>query len=299
MTDPTASCLAAAAETGWAADEKEPHPFRLDRLTDHSNECRPVGWLRMLTIGVRTLLDGDATDPPNRADIGGPGSGGKFNVRSISEEDRVVVEVACAECLEVVSRVPVFGSLDAADLQNHYDDQCGARGLADPRQRRPALETTTKAKEQVLHPVFQEEKAMTTAEMIAEKDVTPENLAALFKRAFFEVSRDDDGDVVVQTDGPLIFVRVRDNKLIKYMAVYKLKANTPLERKHAFVNRLNDEVILCRFSVPQQNSDLMIADYYMPFGESVPAFQIVSALRSFSRVVLHALGSYDDDNLVE
>ena len=26
MTDPTASCLATVAETGWAADEKEPHP---------------------------------------------------------------------------------------------------------------------------------------------------------------------------------------------------------------------------------------------------------------------------------
>ena len=56
---------------------------------------------------------------------------------------------------------------------------------------------------------------MTTAEMIAEKDVTPENLAALFKRAFFEVSRDDDGDVVVQTEGPLIFVCVGSQSLSK------------------------------------------------------------------------------------
>ena len=27
LTDPTASCLAAAAKTGWAADEEEPHPY--------------------------------------------------------------------------------------------------------------------------------------------------------------------------------------------------------------------------------------------------------------------------------
>ena len=27
LTDPTASCLAAAAKTGWAADEEEPHPI--------------------------------------------------------------------------------------------------------------------------------------------------------------------------------------------------------------------------------------------------------------------------------
>ena len=34
MTDPTASCLAAAAETGWAADEKEPHPIQIIAAQD-------------------------------------------------------------------------------------------------------------------------------------------------------------------------------------------------------------------------------------------------------------------------
>ena len=34
MTDPIASCLAAAGETDWAANEEEPHPYDFRFLTD-------------------------------------------------------------------------------------------------------------------------------------------------------------------------------------------------------------------------------------------------------------------------
>ena len=45
MTDPIASCLAAAGETDWAANEEEPHPISL-------YDARPEGraWLKVVDL---------------------------------------------------------------------------------------------------------------------------------------------------------------------------------------------------------------------------------------------------------
>lgn len=86
---------------------------------------------------------------------------------------------------------------------------------------------------------------METAEILPENEVTTENLATLFKRAFFSISFDKDGDLVVQTDGPKVFVIVDENKkMLKYMTIYGVKETSPLELKHALANRMNDSIIL-------------------------------------------------------
>ena len=63
LTDPTASCLATVAETGWAADEKEPHPidYGLDYGWRQSGDqplmytrCRTV-WDRMEALGLEYM----------------------------------------------------------------------------------------------------------------------------------------------------------------------------------------------------------------------------------------------------
>ena len=141
---------------------------------------------------------------------------------------------------------------------------------------------------------------MTTAEVIAENEVTTSNLAQIFKRAFFKTSLDDDGDLVVHSDGPRVIVTVnQDNKLIEFMSIYGVKESAPLDMKYAFTNRMNDDIILGRFSIPEQRPDMLIADYYLPFEEGIPAFQIVSVLRLFARVVSSAIRQCDKNDLVE
>lgn len=141
---------------------------------------------------------------------------------------------------------------------------------------------------------------MATAEILAESEVTKENIAGLCKRAFMSTSFDKDGDLVVQTDGPRVVVMVdADKKLIKYLALYGVKKSSPLELKHAFVNKMTDTVIFGRFSIPDRRPDVLVADYFLPYEEGVPAFQIVSALRLFARVVPAAIGACDDNGLVE
>ena len=142
---------------------------------------------------------------------------------------------------------------------------------------------------------------MEASEFIAENEVTTENLAAIFKRAFFSTSLDEDGDLFVQTDDiRRVYVIVDErHKLLSYRALFSVKETASLESKHAFVNKLNDDYILVRFSIMESHSDCLAADYSLPFEEGIPAFQIGSALRRFSRVAFKAIYDSDDNDVVE
>ena len=139
------------------------------------------------------------------------------------------------------------------------------------------------------------------SEIIEEDEVTTENLEALFKRAFFSTKINEDDCLVVSTENiRSVVVEVdEDRKLLKYMAAFGLKEEAPLELKHAFVNRMNDRIIFPRFSVVEKRPDVLVADYFLTFEGGILAFQIMSALRLFSRVVRGAINKCDDDDLVE
>lgn len=135
---------------------------------------------------------------------------------------------------------------------------------------------------------------------IVESEVTPENIRELFSRAFYNTDLDDDGDVVVNAEPISVFISInRNNRLLKYSTYYKVDETAPLESKLAFVNKMNDDVVLCRFSIPEDHEDTLVADYFLPFGESISSFQIVSALRLFALVVVNAISDCDDDDLVK
>jgi hypothetical protein len=91
----------------------------------------------------------------------------------------------------------------------------------------------------------------------------------------------------------------QDNKLIRFMSIYGVKESAPLELKHAFVNKMTDDVILVRFSIPESRPDMLIADYHLPFEDGIRAFQVVSALRLFSRIVPYAIRTCDENDLME
>ena len=139
-----------------------------------------------------------------------------------------------------------------------------------------------------------------TPEYIVESEVTPENIRQLFARAFYSVHLDEDDDIVVNAEPISVYISInKDNKLLKYTAPFRVDAGAPLTQKHALVNKMNDDVILCRFSIPEDHEDMMLADYFLSFGESIPSFQIVSTIRLFASVVSNAIGDCDDDDLIK
>ena len=132
---------------------------------------------------------------------------------------------------------------------------------------------------------------------LPEGEVNAQKLAEIFKVAYMKCTIDEDGDLLVQTDGPRVFVSVQeDKKLLKFIAMYGLKESATEEMKMAFVNRMNDGIIFARFSVAR--ADTLMADYYLPYEEGILAFQIVAALRLFGRVVPGAIQACDKDDLV-
>ena len=116
-------------------------------------------------------------------------------------------------------------------------------------------------------------------------DVTPQTLCELFARASYSTRLDDDGDVFVNAESISVYVSINeDNKVIRYTAYCKIDESMSLESKHAFVNKMNDNFVFCRFSVPDKYSDTLVVDYYLSFGERINSFQVVSSLGLFARI---------------
>ena len=139
-----------------------------------------------------------------------------------------------------------------------------------------------------------------TPEYIVESEVTPETIHRLFTRAFYSTHMDDDEDIIVNADPISVYISINKNtKLLKYTAPFRIDPDAPLALKHVLANKMNDDVILCRFSIPDDHDDMLVADYFLSFGESISSFQIVSTLRLFVSVVSNAIGNCDDNDLIK
>lgn len=136
-------------------------------------------------------------------------------------------------------------------------------------------------------------------EVLSESDVTRGKLRGLFKAAYLKTELDDDGDLVVTTDvGVKVIVTIdEERKFLKYLAIYGLKEDAPDTDKHEFVNKINDAVIMVRFSVPR--ADVLVGDYFLSFEEGITGYQIVNAARMIGRIVVQAIDEYDENDLVE
>ncbi len=141
---------------------------------------------------------------------------------------------------------------------------------------------------------------MAELDLVEESDLTLERLAKIFARAFLKTNIDSDGDLRVFTDGPSVLVSLQTgvNSFLKFLTVYDFEDNVPLEAKLALVNKINDRMILVRMSVPENNQDLLVSDYFLPFDGGVVEFQLVSALRLFAKIVLASLKEYDTAGIV-
>jgi hypothetical protein len=137
------------------------------------------------------------------------------------------------------------------------------------------------------------------AQLLAASDVTSEKVANIFSQAFLAVTRDDDGDVIVQGEGVKVFILSdQERKLLKYSAIFPLVATRSLEHKRAFISRLNNEMIFVRFAVPKENENVLYCDYILPLEGGVTAHQIVASFRIFSRVIVSALRAYEELGMV-
>jgi hypothetical protein len=134
---------------------------------------------------------------------------------------------------------------------------------------------------------------------LEEDQVTPTNILQLFDNAFMKAALDEDKDIRVTTGpGTVFFVKVlQDKKMLKYMSMFGFKESSTEVEKLAFLNKLNSEVILSRFSMPR--NDVLLSEYFLSYEKGIPTYQVISSFRLFERVALGAVGQFDNTDLVE
>lgn len=138
-----------------------------------------------------------------------------------------------------------------------------------------------------------------SADILLENEVTCQTLQQCFKAAFLKTEIDEDGDLRVQSDfgiNPFVMLE-QDRKFIKFMSVFSLKESFTEEKKLKFINKLNDEVILVRFSMPE--ADMLSAEYYLFYEEGILPYQIIHSFRKFAKITVQAIEEYDTEDLVE
>ncbi len=139
---------------------------------------------------------------------------------------------------------------------------------------------------------------MLAADILDERDVNTQNLGRLFKRTFIYHKECDDGDLLAISEGeyPVVISCEDDLKFIHYMCFLTVKESASYADKLILVNDINSSAIFARFSLVRP--ELILADYFLPFEDGVPAFQVIASYKIFSDSVLRAIRKHDDKGLV-
>ena len=124
---------------------------------------------------------------------------------------------------------------------------------------------------------------------IEEHDVDTDRIEALFKQAYYSVSRDEDDDLVV-SDELSVYVMVQESsKRIRYMAPIHVNEGAERAEKLEIVNRINDEYTFCRVYLPSDRHDMIGADLELTFEGGIVPLHVISLFRKFVSSVTHSL----------
>lgn len=136
---------------------------------------------------------------------------------------------------------------------------------------------------------------------ILEKDVSVGTIQQVFKNAYMKTSLDKDGDLWVEVENNFkVMIQIDSSrKLLNYRLTFGFKKPEADTKKLVFANKMNSEIIMARFSVPESDASTLVVDYFLPYEEEVPAFQIVSAIRLLAGVSIKAVRKYDVGDLIE
>lgn len=132
-------------------------------------------------------------------------------------------------------------------------------------------------------------------EFIEEQDVNKDRIEALFKQAYFKVSRDDDDDLVVDDDLSVFILVQESTKRIRFLVLVHANEDVDMSRKLEVVNRINDEYTFCRIYVPSEREDVLGADLELTFEGGIIPIHIISLFRKFMGSVVNSIREHGED----
>jgi len=134
-------------------------------------------------------------------------------------------------------------------------------------------------------------------EIIKETDVNEKTIAAVFQQAYMDCVIDHDNDVKITDDGVRTFVRFDpERKVLTMFNVWPLRESAPLEKKLEWLNRLNNKLVLVRFTMPKPDS--LWCDYQLLVAGGLNPYSLVMTYRLFLNVIRGALSREDPEDFV-
>ena len=135
--------------------------------------------------------------------------------------------------------------------------------------------------------------------LLTEEEFSAVMVKDFLRSEFINASLDDDGDVIaILDDGSRACITVDSNrKMLKFMMVYAISEDAPLEQKFEMVNRMNDQLVFTRFSVPERDRSALMCDVFLPFEGGLMATQLLKSFRYFIKVTRGAVASQVSDEM--
>ena len=137
------------------------------------------------------------------------------------------------------------------------------------------------------------------ADLINPAEMTSEKLYDLLRSAYMKPTLGTDGEIRLK--GPSGFHQTIEvnagNKFLKFMALFGLQEDRSRQEKLELVNRLNDGIVLSRFSMPREYA--LMADYHISFEEGMTALQILNCIHWFDKATIGAIRMYDESGLIK
>ena len=109
---------------------------------------------------------------------------------------------------------------------------------------------------------------------------------------------DGGGNLVVTLPEVKVFV-LPGKDSVRLMASYDFAPRATRQERLDLANRINDDYIMARASLPEARPGTLAVDYYVMLGAGMSRASLVAITRRFGEVVVEAIGVLDTDRLIQ
>ncbi len=136
--------------------------------------------------------------------------------------------------------------------------------------------------------------------LIKSDEFSSQVLYGIYRDAYMEPSVDDDGDVLLRVEGLRISATsMPDRHFLVLRTGFGLKPTAEREQCLELANRLNDNMVLIRCSVPTPApTQILFVDHFTMTVGGITGEEVVAVTRRFCCVIRDGLREYDTDHLV-
>jgi hypothetical protein len=135
-------------------------------------------------------------------------------------------------------------------------------------------------------------------ELVTEANLSRDLLKAMYDAARVPASVDGGGNLVVTLPEVKVFV-LPGKDSVRLMASYDFAPRATRQERLDLANRINDDYIMARASLPEARPGTLAVDYYVMLGAGMSRASLVAITRRFGEVVVEAIGVVDTDRLIQ